>query len=71
MERTSELLESKLPTLYRVTEVAAHLRLSRGATYRLMREGLLPFVKIGHARRIRLDDLQQLIDGHTVTVNRN
>lgn len=38
--------------LLRVAEVAGFLRLSRASVYDLMRKGLLPWVKLGRARRI-------------------
>jgi excisionase family DNA binding protein len=38
--------------LMRVIEVAAFLGLSRASVYKAMDQGLLPFVKLGRARRV-------------------
>lgn len=48
-------MEDKL--LYRVSEVAVHLRLSRSKVYELVRAGALPSVRIDRVRRIRGADV--------------
>lgn len=44
-----------IPVLYRVEEAAEALRLSRSATYELIRSGLLRTVKVGSRRRVPVD----------------
>ncbi len=48
--------------LYRVSEVAAFLSLSRTTVYELVRTGVLPSVRIGGSRRIRGEDLARYVD---------
>jgi len=48
--------------LYRVTEVAASLSLSRSTVYELVRSGVLPSVRIGGARRIQGEDVARYVD---------
>ncbi len=48
--------------LYRVTEVAASLSLSRSTVYELVRSGVLPSVRIGGSRRIRGEDVARYVD---------
>lgn len=43
--------------LYRITEVAEHLSLSRSKVYELVRTGVLPSVRIDRVRRIRGADV--------------
>ena len=71
MDGTSKTLESKLPSLCRVHEVATHLRLSRSSIYSMMNSGALPYVQIGRTRRIRLDDVLAPIDSHTIDAGQN
>jgi excisionase family DNA binding protein len=47
--------------LLTVPEAAARLRLSRTATYELVLAGKLPSLKIGKARRVREDQLDEFI----------
>lgn len=47
--------------LLRVDEVADLLRLSKTNTYKLMRRGKLPFVKIGKSRRVPVQGLRDMI----------
>ena len=51
--------------LFRVTEVAGFLGLSRAKTYELMKSGALPSVKVDGCRRIKADDpyFQQISHG--------
>lgn len=48
--------------LFRVTEVAGFLGLSRAKTYELMKSGALPSVKVDGCRRIKADDLRRFVD---------
>ena len=48
-------MEDKL--LYRISEVAEHLSLSRSKVYELIRAGVLPSVRIDRVRRIRGADV--------------
>jgi excisionase family DNA binding protein len=43
--------------LYRVTEAAQMLGLSRSKVYVLIQDGVLPSVRVDGSRRIRADDL--------------
>lgn len=52
--------------LCKVTEVARRLSVSRAFVYQLMDGGLLPYVKLGGARRIRPEDIEQLVASNTV-----
>ena len=47
--------------LYRVSDVAAALDVSRSAVYELMASGALPSVKIDRTRLIRDSDLQEFV----------
>ncbi len=48
--------------LFRVTEVAGFLGLSRAKTYELMKSGALPSVKVDGCGRIKADDLRRFVD---------
>jgi excisionase family DNA binding protein len=48
--------------LYRVSDVAACLSLSRTKVYELVRSRTLPSVRIGGARRVRGVDLAAYVD---------
>jgi excisionase family DNA binding protein len=48
---------------FSVTEVGIALDLSRSTLYALMRTGELPYVTIGHRRRIPADAIEALIGG--------
>lgn len=52
--------------LCKVTEVARRLSVSRAFIYQLMDRGLLPYVKLGAARRIRAEDVEQLVTRNTI-----
>jgi excisionase family DNA binding protein len=52
--------------LFKVTEVARRLSVSRAFVYQLMDRGLLPYVKLGTARRIRAEDVEQLLARNTI-----
>ncbi len=47
--------------LLKVTEVCERLALSRSEVYELLASGELPSVKLGRARRIADDDLEEYI----------
>ncbi len=47
--------------LYRVTEAAVVLGLSRAKVFQLIGSGALPSVKIDGARRIKADDLRAYV----------
>ncbi len=48
--------------LYRVSEVAGFLGISRGKAYQLINSGQLKSVKIGGCRRVRADDLRAYVE---------
>ncbi len=48
--------------LYRVSDVAAALSVSRSKAYELVRAGVLPSVKIDGMRRVRGCDLRAYVD---------
>ena len=47
--------------LERVSDAARFLNVSRSLVYKLMRVGILPFVKIGHAHRIPVRAVRELV----------
>jgi len=47
--------------LYRVTEAAGFLGLSRAKTYELVKSGALTSVKVDGCRRVRADDLRAFV----------
>lgn len=54
--------ETRLPEpLLKATEVAKILNVSRAYAYQLMHRREIPTVKIGGARRVRLEDLKRYI----------
>lgn len=48
-------------TLYTIPQSAKLLGVSRQTVYRYINEGLIPAVKIGGSRRLRLSDLRSFI----------
>lgn len=54
-----------LQGLLRISEAARFLDISRSKLYRLMHTGELPFVKLGKARRLTVEGLNQLVERHT------
>jgi excisionase family DNA binding protein len=44
-------------------EVAEFLRLSRQHTYKLLRDGVIPSIRVGKSVRVRSQDLQAFVDG--------
>lgn len=49
--------------LYRITEVASQLNVSRSKVYELLASGALPSVTIHRTRLVRADDLRAFVDG--------
>ena len=49
-----------------VNKVARFLSLSRSKVYSLMETGELPYVKLGKSRRVRWEDVLQLVARNTV-----
>ena len=47
--------------LYRPAEVAAALGVSRSKVYELMNRGEIPWVLVGNARRVPVEELEQLV----------
>lgn len=50
--------------IYRISDVAAYLGVSRSKVYELIRSGRLPSVKIDGIRRVRGRDVLVFIDQH-------
>jgi excisionase family DNA binding protein len=53
-------MEEKM--LYKLTDVATALSVSRTKVYELVRSGVLPSVRIGGSRRVRGEDLVGYVD---------
>ena len=53
-------MEDKM--LYKLTDVATALSVSRTKVYELVRTGALPSVRIGGSRRVRGEDLAGYVD---------
>jgi excisionase family DNA binding protein len=51
------------------SEVKGLLSLSRATVYRLLDQGDLVSIRIGRARRVRLDDLVAFVDAHKMPNN--
>jgi excisionase family DNA binding protein len=67
MAETSGNEDLVLDGLDRVVEVARFLKLSPSTVYKLMDRGLLPYVKIGNARRVPHRAVVELAAGSLVT----
>ncbi len=50
-----------------VPQVAAYLKLSRAAIYRLVQTGQIPHIRIGKSRRIGRDQLEAWLKTRTVS----
>jgi|DEB0MinimDraft_3_1074331.scaffolds.fasta_scaffold254855_2 excisionase family DNA binding protein len=59
------------PRLVTVDDAADRLGVSRSTVYRLLDAGTLRRVKLGHSVRIRLDDIDHLIETATVDPDRD
>ena len=57
------------PLLITVNEGARMLSVGRTLLYKLMDKGVLGYVKIGKARRLRLSDLEHFITDNSVGPN--
>ena len=67
MSRTSEgVMEMPPDRLCPIGEVARYLSLSRSKVYQMMDAGELPYVKLGKSRRVRWQDVLQLVTRNTV-----
>ena len=71
--RTFEMSETivdktslNIPQLLRANDVARMLSVSRSFAYQLMERGELPTVRIGHALRVRIQDLEAFIEASLV-----
>lgn len=60
MSQMGSVMEDKL--LYKVTDVAQVLSLSRTKVYELVRSGELTSVRIGGSRRVRGEDLARYVE---------
>ena len=54
------------PHLMKRKEVAAEFRVDLGTVGRWLKEGRLPFIRLGKAIRIRRTDVQKYLDSQTV-----
>lgn len=61
MQQVSSTLEPKLPRLLTIEEVAELTKVSTSHLYALIKEGTLPAVSFGRAKRIRPEDLEEFI----------
>ena len=67
MPRTTNDVADRLDSgLQPVNKVARFLSLSRSKVYSLMEAGELPYVKLGKSRRVRWEDVLQLVARNTV-----
>jgi len=53
------------PEILTLEETATYLRLNEQTTYRLLRAGKLPGIKIGHQWRIVREELETFMRGET------
>jgi len=49
-----------------VPQVAAYLKMSKAAVYRMVAQGQIPHIRIGKSRRIRRDHLEAWLKAQTV-----
>jgi excisionase family DNA binding protein len=54
-------MENKTPQLLRITDVSAHLKMSRSAIYREIKSGNLRAFKIGKSLRINEEEVSRYI----------
>lgn len=59
----AEAAAEPAPLLLTVPQVAASLRFSRARVYELVAAGVIPSIKIGRSRRIRVAALAAYLDG--------
>lgn len=55
--------------LFSVKETAEYLSVNQFSLYRWLRQGVLPYIKIGGRVRIDRDDIENYIKKHKVNVN--
>jgi excisionase family DNA binding protein len=55
-------MENSMPLLVRAEEAARLLGISRTRTYEMLRQGELRSVRLGRARRVRLADIEALVE---------
>ena len=65
-----EIQEDNPIKLLRAKEVSEMLGISLSFTYKLMETGILKYVRIGTAVRIRLQDIVEYIDSHLIQPSR-
>lgn len=68
MDKTNNQLPN-IERLLRATDVAEVLNVSPAFAYQLMQKGQIPSVRIGGARRVRLEDLTRFIEKNTIVKN--
>jgi excisionase family DNA binding protein len=54
--------------LYRSSDVAIILNISRALAYRLLAEGAIPSIRFGRTVRVRPEDLEKFINEKSVTM---
>ena len=55
-----------LTPLLKASDIAEICNVSKAYVYKLMKQGVLPSVQIGYAKRVRFEDLQRFIrENHT------
>lgn len=62
--------ELGLESLFTITQVARHLRVSSTTVYRLVKDGALPCRRIGQALRFRRSDVETLLETHALDADR-
>lgn len=65
-ETSVELSKSITPKLLKASDVANTLNISRSFAYMLLETRQLPAVRIGHALRVRVQDLEAYIEANLV-----
>lgn len=53
------------PTLLSLQEVCDELGMSKSRVYRRLRSGEFPSVELGHNFKVRREELQRYLEGHT------
>ena len=65
-EKIIEQPQPVMTRLLRASEVASTLNISRSFAYQLLETGQMPTVRMGHALRVRVQDLEAYIEAHLV-----
>ena len=55
--------------IYTIPQVAEYLQISRSKMYDWVKQGKIPYVRIGRNKRIRASDLQAWIEANVVHAN--